>query len=429
MAMISLNQYLLESSICLLSFYAFYHFILRRETFFQLNRFYLLLTPLCSFLIPLLNIEIYKSTIPTPLEVFFPIVVGAKSVNYQLLKQIEESGAFFLSFTQILFIIYLLGVMWMMIRLIRKFWLLIRMIQRGEWYPNQEFTFVHTCEDRPIASFFKYIIGNKSKLKNMPVFVLEHELVHIRQKHSIDLLVMEVWTILKWFNPLIYLFRRSLRLTHEFIADESATRRLPSVHSYASYLVRESKQQYFNRFMVSPFASFTKDRLTMMTKNKGSKVRFLLSIPLLAGLLTLFSFDMIHPVEAGQLRFNFLIDMVNENSQKMDTKIKILKIKEKSFSGVSRISLSEWRGLLSSSLIIQLRDREYTANNFDIYIDSGHQMLPVDMLYSNISDLNNLLIYNLPNGTNIILNRLRFDQKTTTAKSLNHLELQFQIVN
>jgi len=116
---------------------------------------------------------------------------------------------------------------------------------------------VETQTNFPAASFFGYIFWNQ-QITDEQQLILEHEKVHIRQWHSLDVLLMEICVIIKWFNPLIYWFRNALKATHEFIADQYVIQQKSNVGEYATLLVNQHKQQVTTP-LTNTFYSLTKN--------------------------------------------------------------------------------------------------------------------------------------------------------------------------
>jgi len=300
MMTISIPQYLLESSFCLLLFYGFYHFWLRRETFFQLNRIYLLASALLSLLIPLFSISLSQpapasAAVPLDLEyVLYPAVSNIQEWESQVWAGLEKPAPLFeITLGDVLLVGYALGALMMASLLIRRLWSLLQLIRRSRRRRMDGVTLVQTEADFPAASFFGYIFWNAERLKEKEP-ILQHELVHIRQWHSLDVLLMELIVVLKWFNPLIYLYRKSLQATHEYIADRYVVQRSGQAYQYAGLLVQQAKIQSSGR-LVNTFNSLIKNRLVMLSKSPSQRwngLKYLGMLPLLAGLLLLFSFDL-----------------------------------------------------------------------------------------------------------------------------------------
>jgi hypothetical protein len=132
-------------------------------------------------------------------------------------------------------------------------------------------------------SFFNYIFLDKEAYERGTIEeeILNHELAHVRQKHSIDILVIEALLVLAWFNPFLYLYRKAIRLNHEFLADESVLKTFSNVQSYQLLLL--DKAAYGSHLSLTSRFNYltTKQRLIMMTKTTSDKVAALKKIALL----------------------------------------------------------------------------------------------------------------------------------------------------
>lgn len=295
-----LPQYLLESSFCLLAFYLFYRLVLQGETFFQTNRVYLILTPILSILIPLLNIGLEEQAIvESPFlyqEVFYTTVENMATIEAGFTAQmVQDTPVFTLQWYQVLLVIYLLGCLLMSGRLFRGLRYLFRLSKKTKLKQETGHTIVQVDEKMPLASFFSFVFWNEDKITEEQKLILEHELVHVRQWHSLDVLYMELIAILKWFNPLIYWYKRSLKTTHEYIADAYASQLAESPYQYAQLMITGATQPTTGR-LVNHFYSLTKQRLIMLAKAKSSnwkQAKLLLVLPLVAVLMSLFSFNLI----------------------------------------------------------------------------------------------------------------------------------------
>ena len=312
--MLSIPQYLIESSFCLLLFYCFYHFFLSKETFFQLNRVYLLSTPILSLGIPFLNITYRKESLAeeTLEAVIYPVIQTAQEVQTVFWEQMDTpSPLFSLSVSDIILGVYMIGVCLMSLTLLMSLLRLSRLILTSKKQKEEGYTKVELEDHFPAASFFGYIFWNQ-KITDEQKVILEHEKVHIRQWHSVDVLLMELIVIVKWFNPLIYFFRNALKVTHEFIADQYMVQKKINVASYAHLLVHTNKLQAAP--LTNTFYSMTKQRLKMLLRrpSKNRQVaKYLFVIPMIMGLMSLFSFnliDEIQPIKQGLENIDATID-------------------------------------------------------------------------------------------------------------------------
>ncbi len=298
-------QYLIESSICLALLYALYHLILRKESFFQINRAYLLLAPLVAFALPALNIQLLprEETITAPVAPVteeittadWPTMVEQMQAAPRLIGETLEKPVWNLSAGTVLWWIYLIVGGLMLLRLLVQTWRLGSFIHSCKKETGEGFVLAKSPADGPIASFFGFVFWSPGALDDTDQqLIFEHEMVHVRQWHSLDLIFIELLIALQWFNPLLYIYRRSLREVHEYIADDYVVRRTRQRYQYAALLVRHNNTgNGAQPGLVNTFHSLIQKRLIMLAKRPSSplqRAKYLLALPLFATLMLLFSF-------------------------------------------------------------------------------------------------------------------------------------------
>ncbi|MFC2132726.1 M56 family metallopeptidase, partial [Bacteroidota bacterium] len=142
-------------------------------------------------------------------------------------------------------------------------------------------------------SFFNIIFINKERIDNAQIDkVLAHEIIHVKQKHSVDLIILEILTIVQWFNPLIWLYRSSLKGVHEYLADEGVVLQGYNRSNYQDLLLSQAMGIRVNEFTHSFNQSLIKKRIIMMTKLRSktsAKYKVLAIVPVLAIILMAFS--------------------------------------------------------------------------------------------------------------------------------------------
>ncbi|MDR6806877.1 TonB family protein [Dyadobacter sp. BE34] len=267
--------YLLKVNICWAVFYGCYWALFRKHTFFMLNRFYLLFSLLISFAIPAIELhetvavaEIATTVTPTVDSIIVaPARSGVDSTRYLLLT------------------CYGAAVIAMLIGLIRSLWQIHSIIRGGISVPMEGYHLVISQRRHSRSGSFSFlkwmIISNEDYERNFePIFM--HEMVHVRQWHTLDILLIELLKALFWFNPALWLYKRALQDTHEYLADEQALDK----DRYATFLVAYAKNavvtsvtnQFFN-------SSLLKRRIHMMYQNRTAawlRSKYLLLCPLLA---------------------------------------------------------------------------------------------------------------------------------------------------
>ncbi len=272
--------YMIESSICLGLFYLVYWAFLRKETFFAINRLFLMLTIPLSFLIPLINLQSPLKTAP-PVEqqnLFAP----ASSIQTNSVGLMD-----------ILWVIYLAGVGFFLARFAYKITRLFLLIKKNGFQKYGKIYLVFIDEDSAPFSFFNFFFLNKSHVSQHDLLrIIDHELVHINQYHTLDLIIIELLTIVEWFNPFVRPYKTSLKEIHEYLADNHVIAQGCSRAKYQLLIFEQHVGLKLFEFVNNFNHSLIKRRITMMTKGKSktwAKSKFLLMIPVICFLVLAFA--------------------------------------------------------------------------------------------------------------------------------------------
>jgi len=270
--------YLIKSSICLGTLYLLYWIFLRKDTFFQLNRFFLLFTGLLSLVIPVLPFERVMQKPVSSLEVFL------STVSITPGKELVNATGYIRGF-EILGIIYFTGMVifltWFLIRIMQLFYLIHNSkIRREKGYRLVLF-------DRHISpfSFFNMIFINEKSVfqKNLET-ILAHEHIHIKQVHTLDLILTELLITVQWFNPFAWLIGRELKSIHEYLADEGVIRKGIPLTEYQQLVLLETMGLQVKNLVNNFTISQVKNRIIMMTKKRSgnwSMSKALLALPVI----------------------------------------------------------------------------------------------------------------------------------------------------
>ncbi|RWY49188.1 M56 family metallopeptidase [Mucilaginibacter gilvus] len=266
-------HYLLLVNIYLTLFFGFYALLLRRETFFQLNRIYLVGAALLSFFIPLIQSEWVKNLFITQ-KVQYAFYGTGTDINITALAPIQDSAY---TLGEILVMVYLAGVILLALRLMWQFMQLRQVIR-------------HAVPSAPYSFFNKINVAEDAESREV---IIAHEEVHAQQWHSADVLIIEAVMIINWFNPVVYLYRFSIKHIHEYIADRQAIKVGNDKAEYALLLLSQTFNAPAHQ-LVNPFYnhSLLKQRIMMLQKNKSQRVKLLkygLSAPLFVLMLVLSS--------------------------------------------------------------------------------------------------------------------------------------------
>lgn len=280
--------YLIQSAVCLASLYLIYWFFFRKDTFFTANRFYLIASILLSFVLPMFEIPVFY----TNTDVVYVVVLDAITVTAE---RIESEMAQNYSIYQTFLIVYLTGAAIFMIRFIFQLLQLAFLIRKFGVSKMYGLKIVIIKSKYSPFSYFNYIFLNEDNLQDKNLKnILEHEKIHIEQKHSIDLIILETLTIVQWFNPFIWLYKSSLKGIHEYLADEGLLTGGMNKRSYQNLLLNHAVGIQINDLTNNFNQSLIKKRFIMMTKIKTKKMarlKFLLVVPVAAILILCFAFS------------------------------------------------------------------------------------------------------------------------------------------
>ncbi|PKA82573.1 BlaR1 peptidase M56 [Ulvibacter sp. MAR_2010_11] len=280
-----MELYILKSAACLALFFFFYKGVFENTSMHYFKRFYLLGALVASFVIPFITFTTY-----TPVsELSNPAVLVTASEGTE-----TEAFSLLVYLPTILWSLYGLGVLFFSIRFIRNIRSLFLKISRNQKLKLQHIIHVLLGDSVTPHTFFNYIFLNKERFeaREIPQEVLLHEQTHALQKHSIDILIIELIQIAFWFNPIVYAMKHSIKLNHEFLADTAVISKGVEQSTYQNIILAFSSNVPENNLANAIHYSFIKKRFTVMkthTSKKTAWLRSLLLLPLLA--FVLFSFS------------------------------------------------------------------------------------------------------------------------------------------
>ena len=292
-----LFSYLLKVSACSALFFAFYLLILRRLTFFKINRFYLLFSLLFSFIIPALQFSIKSESVPSntvlttrslQTEVFYLNHVTVNSIQTSATGDFNWLSVLPFLYGSIVFGLFCLTG-WRIIQLFKEV--------KSKSIKINGLTIVPKTKGFTNCSFFNYVFINENSLTEAELSVLlAHEEVHVRQYHSIDKLFMMGVKAVLWFNPIVYLYDKALEEVHEYEADEGASKNV-GTERYANLLlmlaVNKSSNPLIHNFVKSPVKKRIKMLFNAKTK-RMKKLAYLFIVPLGLCLVWSFTIKIVH---------------------------------------------------------------------------------------------------------------------------------------
>jgi len=258
--------YIIRFSLSLAIVLGFYKVILEKERSFVFNRFFLLGGLAISLVVPLISF-----TGPEDFKVI--LNTTQQNINYGIIRWELMVNIAYLLVTSVLFV-----------RLAFDIRNLLRRAQTGELKIIDGTKVLLTDQTEPPYSFFNAVYINKQEFNHINLELIKHELAHVQQGHTFDILFVEFIKTVFWINPMLGLYKRCMQLNHEFLADHIAVAYARSTSDYQKALLN-----YFSAEEPVSIASgfnfsLTKKRLLMMTKSKSKtqRIKQLMALPILA---------------------------------------------------------------------------------------------------------------------------------------------------
>ena len=278
-------DFLIKSTLSLAALLVVYFLILEKEKMHQFNRFYLLFSLLFSFAIPFITIEIIQQipqqeTIPTVIPMTggtsMPVIVD--TTNYWLIAVWSLYSVITLS---------------LLLRFVVNIWKLKAKTQSNPTINYKNAKLVLVKEKTLPYTFLNYIFINKTDYHDRKIEdeLYTHELIHVNQKHTLDILLIEILKVIFWFNPIFIFYKKAIQLNHEFLADEKVVQSHNNVPFYQNLLLSKANANPTYYLASNLNFSVTKKRLIMMTKT-ASASRALLKKGILIPLLTALVFSL-----------------------------------------------------------------------------------------------------------------------------------------
>ena len=323
-------DFLIKSTICLFIFLGFYHLVLEREKMHQFNRFYLLGSIVISLVIPFITFEIINiiavveniepislNTIPTALN---------ENLTQESVIHLQES----INYTPyILWGFYGLITFILIVRFVINCSKLISKSKSNPIIKYKNANLVLVDEKTLPHTFLNFIYINFQDYNNRNIEdeLYTHELVHVNQKHTLDILFIEVLKVIFWFNPIFIFYKKAIQLNHEFLADEEIVKTYNNVPFYQNLLLQKGSNIQTIYLASNLNYLITKKRLIMMTKSTSQTIAVLKKIaiiPILIGLIYFFCVEIIAQDKIINIKSE------TKNSQITDKD----KIRDRYYSGV-----------------------------------------------------------------------------------------------
>lgn len=319
--------YFLKASLVIAIFYCCFYFFFKKETFFNHNRWFLILGLIVALIFPNVVIPVYKTVKPAIESQFIyemsqtvpETIVNGKIADQQI------------NWLSIITLVYGIGFTLFLMQFFLQFGSLITLLVNHPKNKAGWFTYVIVKHNISPFSFFKWIVFNPESYSEEELkVILNHEKVHASQGHSFDIIFTQLMCVVFWFNPLVWLYRKAIKQNLEYIADYNAQKNADNQKKYQQLLLKTSVP--YNEISISSnfYNSLIKKRIVMLNKSRSSNKkqwRSILIIPILAVLLLSMNTETIYiesdsfQTQSNDLKTNVLISSINTAINKTQTNI------------------------------------------------------------------------------------------------------------
>lgn len=286
--------YIIKSSLCLVLILFVYKVLLERERMYKFNRYYLLFGLCFALIVPFITMEIAGE---------IPVSESTPVINFDsndldkvapIVNETEQVTTSLPIWIVTLIGLYVIGYLVFFMRFMNNIYKIFYKITRNAKAFYKKASLVLLKENTLPHTFLHYIFIEKEayETKNIAEELYTHELAHVTQKHTLDIILIELIQIVFWFNPLLIYYKKAIQLNHEFLADDAVLKSNIQIPTYQQLLLDNASWNH-NLYLASNLNfSVTKKRLQMMTKHTSRIRAWLfasLTIPIFIGALFLFS--------------------------------------------------------------------------------------------------------------------------------------------
>jgi len=283
----TLFLFIAKSSGLIALFFIAYYFLLRKETFFTANRWFLLMGLFTSVILPWIVFTTIVWVEPTANNLDWS--------NVPIMPIQKESLE--INWNYVMLAIYSIGLLILIIKFAIDFYSLNSVLKGKNAQQQADFKFIDTTENIAPFSYFNTIVYNSSLYSESEMeSILEHEKVHSEQYHTIDVLITRIFCILFWFNPFIWLYKKAILQNLEFIADSEAAKKISDKKAYQLTLLKITTHENCVVLTNHFYQSLIKKRIVMLNTNQSKKWnswKYTLVIPALVAFVLLFQVEVI----------------------------------------------------------------------------------------------------------------------------------------
>ena len=407
-------DYLIKSSAIVALFYICYRLFLQRETFFESNRWFLVIGLLTATCLPFVVIPIYIE--------YTPVTSEPSLLVYDMVSQ--ESVKTF-NWISLLYWIYGIGLVFFSAKFIIELASLQRLIKNNPRRRLGRFSLIEIFDKIAPFSFFKWIVYNPKQFKKEELpYVINHEKVHAKEYHTLDVLIAQISCIIFWFNPLVWLYKKELQQNLEFIADKKAQTISDSKENYQRLLLKASVPNHPLALTNNFYNSLIKKRIIMLHKSKSNKLnawKYAVIVPVLALFLMSFNTQKIYIAKDIEPKVSLAKEFIispNTSDNQLDDIVnyfrnKSVKIK---FSNITRNS-----DMTIKTLTLNTKHADGTDYTKRMTVSEHNNVIPSFKLVYNSGE-DDIILNVLEDNSNTALSKHKVtfsDNKTTATQEIN----------
>jgi beta-lactamase regulating signal transducer with metallopeptidase domain len=327
----NLLQYFAKVNGLIILFYLMYVLFLRKETFFVSNRWYFIIGLLISLVLPLITFTKTIWVEPAPVAEFYPEIIPINSTITE--NPIQESP---IDWSLIVLSAYVLISLVIILKIGVELASFFKRIQKQKKQKESNYTLVYSNTIENPFSFFSYIVINKNMFTEAELqHILTHESIHVKQKHSIDVLLGKLFCALFWVNPIIWMYRKAMLQNLEFIADNETFKQIENKYEYQKTLLKVVTHQHDLSITNQFYQSLIKKRIVMLHTNQSHQKnawKYATILPLLVGFMLLFQIETVAQVKENSKVAAYAVSSNFSSILTKNTSDKELRELEKTFS-------------------------------------------------------------------------------------------------
>ena len=271
-------DYYIKGTAIIILFYSCYKLFLQRDTFFQANRWFLLVGLFAATILPVIVIPIYIHYTPTQINL----------QNNLQFTSLQSTTATNFDIWSLVPVLYIIGFLFILAKVLLQFLSLYKLFKNKMQTKEGPFIFIQTKTPTAPFSFFNRIVINSNQFTKTELeYIITHEKIHASQYHSIDIILIQLATIVFWFNPFIWWYKKEIQQNLEYIADHQTQQKIKCPKSYQTVLLKANLNQNQLAFTTNFYQSLIKKRIIMLQKSK-SKNSNLLKLTIVLPFLALF---------------------------------------------------------------------------------------------------------------------------------------------